>query len=346
MVKKIISILAASLLLLGCDQTDDISQMLPGRVGPSGEVLVVMKKSMKSDSLVRTLERVFMDIYPMLPQAEPEFDLTLLDFEEFDRFWKPHRNVLFIDIADRIDTKEPNLAIFKNKYAKGQVYLELKARTPELAAVAVEERSEEIRTILEAEERSRYMDLIRADKNFKIDKTLQEKYGVALDVPRDARIMVEEEDFVLIDRQLTRQQGGDNHDVKEGIVIYFYPYTTEEVFSPQYLLAKRDSLLKHYVHGNPEGSYMTTEMRYYPRYEEINFREQFAAEIRGLWKMEGDFMGGPFISITQYDEVNKRIVTVEGYAYAPFFDKREYVREVEAIIRSLQLVKVGTIVSE
>lgn len=342
MFKSFLSFFIASIILFGCDQTDDLSQMLPSRVGPSGEVLVVMKKSMKSDSLTRTLERVFMDIFPMLPQAEPEFDLTLLDFEEFDRFWKPHRNVLFVDLADRIDTQEPTLSIFKNKYAKGQIFLELKARTAELAAVAVEERADEIRSILSQEERSRYLDLIKANRNHQIDKTLKTKYGVALDVPRDARIMVEQPDFLLIDRQLTRQQGGDNHDVKEGFMIYSYPYTTEEVFSPQYLLSKRDSLLKHYVHGNPEGSYMCTEMKYYPRYEEINFNENFAAEIRGLWKMEGAFMGGPFVSITQFDEVNKRIVTIEGYVYAPFFDKREYVREVEAVLHSLRFIAPGT----
>ena len=46
-------------------------------------------------------------------------------------------------------------------------------------------------------------------------------------------------------------------------------------------------------------------------------------------------MGGPFYSLTTYDERSGELVTVEGYAYAPFFDKREYMREVEAIVRSL-----------
>jgi len=52
--------------------------------------------------------------------------------------------------------------------------------------------------------------------------------------------------------------------------------------------------------------------------------------------MENDFMGGPFFSMTMYDEPNQRIVTVEGYAYAPYFDKREYIREVEAVVKSLK----------
>ena len=48
-------------------------------------------------------------------------------------------------------------------------------------------------------------------------------------------------------------------------------------------------------------------------------------------------MGGPFYSLTTYDEKSGMLVTVEGYVYAPFFEKREYMREVEAVVRSLTL---------
>ena len=47
-------------------------------------------------------------------------------------------------------------------------------------------------------------------------------------------------------------------------------------------------------------------------------------------------MGGPFYSLTLFDERSGDLVTVEGYAYAPYFDKREYMREVESIVRSLR----------
>jgi hypothetical protein len=67
----------------------------------------------------------------------------------------------------------------------------------------------------------------------------------------------------------------------------------------------------------------------------VVFNGGFASELRGLWRIEGDYMGGPFYSLTAYDERSGELVTVEGYAYAPFFDKREYMREVEAIVRSL-----------
>jgi hypothetical protein len=54
--------------------------------------------------------------------------------------------------------------------------------------------------------------------------------------------------------------------------------------------------------------------------------------------MENDYMGGPFCSLTVYDSTRARLVTVEGYAYAPYFDKREYVRQIEAVVRSLEFL--------
>jgi photosystem II stability/assembly factor-like uncharacterized protein len=80
---------------------------------------------------------------------------------------------------------------------------------------------------------------------------------------------------------------------------------------------------------------MTTELAYFPSYEEFTFNGEFACSLRGLWKMENDFMGGPFYSLTMYDKSRGELVTVEGYAYAPYFDKRPYMREVESVVRSV-----------
>ena len=62
-------------------------------------------------------------------------------------------------------------------------------------------------------------------------------------------------------------------------------------------------------------------------------------ETRGLWKMENDFMGGPFVNYTIWDEDGNRTVVVDGFVYAPGKDKRNYVMELEAIIQSLRFVQ-------
>ena len=85
------------------------------------------------------------------------------------------------------------------------------------------------------------------------------------------------------------------------------------------------------------GSYMTTEKEFKPKFMEYSLRgKRYVAELRGLWKMEkGISMGGPFVSITTLDEKRNRVVTVEGMVYAAGYDKRNFVRQVEAIVYSL-----------
>lgn len=285
----------------------------------------------------KRIREVFEQPFPLLPQLEPAFDLQQLDRESFDRFWKPHRNVLVVDIGDRIDTQTPSVEIYRDKYANGQLYVHAKARSEEALASELLARKDELFSVFSSEEVTRYIALIGLDENEVVRRDVAGLLGVGVTVPRDSRIVKTGKDFVWVDRQLTRLKGGDNHDVQQGWFIYTEPYTSDQQFLLPHRLKMRDSLLRQWVPGPTDGAYMTTEMRSVPRLEELAFNGQYAAEIRGLWRMENDYMGGPFCSLTVYDSLRARLVTVEGYAYAPFFDKREYVRQIEAVVRSLDL---------
>jgi hypothetical protein len=83
---------------------------------------------------------------------------------------------------------------------------------------------------------------------------------------------------------------------------------------------------------------MKTEQRYPVIRNEMAKNGEFLVELRGLWRLENAFMGGPFLSHTILDEKNNRIVTIEGFVYAPSLDKRNYVRELEAILQTFEVV--------
>ena len=96
---------------------------LPGKVGAAGELVVVADVDVWSGAAGDTLQAVMAQPYPVLPQYEPLMDVVHLEPELFDRFWKPHRNILVLEVADRIDTQEPNFTFYRNKYSRGQVYM-------------------------------------------------------------------------------------------------------------------------------------------------------------------------------------------------------------------------------
>ena len=324
-------------LFSGCGSQEGARYALPGKVGASGELVVVCSDAVWKSAAGDTLRSIYGQPFPVLPQYEPWFDLVHLKPDAFDRFWKPHRNILELEVADRVDTQTAQLNIYREKYSRHQIYMEGKARNASDLALAIADKGQDMLSVLHRAEVERFAALVRLDKNEVIQRELIEWLGLELIVPRDARWAKKLDSFGWIDRQLTRMKGGDNHDVQQGYFIYAEPYTSDSLFSMQARLSMRNAMLRKHVNGPTPDSYMTTEMRYVPSYEEVVFNGEFASELRGLWKMENDYMGGPFYSLTTYDKKSRMLITVEGYAYAPYFDKREYMREVEAAVRSLNL---------
>jgi hypothetical protein len=320
------------MMIAGC-QGDGARIALPSKVGAAGELVVVASQEVWEGEAGDTLRAWMGQPYPVLPQFEPLMDLVHLEPEVFDRFWKPHRNILVLEVADRVDTQEPSVAMFRDKYSRGQVYMVGKARTSADLAQALWARGREMVSLLHAEEVSRFADIVALSPNEVLARDLAEQWGVEGVWPRDARLAQNDSTFTWIDRQLTRLKGGDNHDVQQGFFIHSEPYVSQDQLGLEPILNRRDALTRAYVSGPTPGSFMTTERRFFPSYEEIQWDGHFAMEVRGLWKMEGDFMGGPFYSLTLVDEANGRLLTIEGYAYAPYFDKRPYIQEVEGIVK-------------
>ena len=69
----------------------------------------------------------------------------------------------------------------------------------------------------------------------------------------------------------------------------------------------------------------------------ISVDGHFVQEVRGLWQMENDMMGGPFVSYSQVDTINNRVIVAEGFVYLPNKKKRELIRMLEASLQTLKL---------
>jgi hypothetical protein len=105
------------------------------------------------------------------------------------------------------------------------------------------------------------------------------------------------------------------------------------------MIAVRNNVTMEYVSGPSKGSYMKVADEYFePVVRQVtDFPVEYAMEMRGLWDVENDFMGGPFISYTFVDEYTNKVFTLDGYVYYPNEEKKNYVRELEAIFHSLRL---------
>ena len=101
----------------------------------------------------------------------------------------------------------------------------------------------------------------------------------------------------------------------------------------------RDSVSKAFVPGRNEASYMKTEEAYEPYFFKTTIKGLKTLETRGTWEVVNDYMAGPFLNYIVQDKINQRLIVMDGFAFSPSIQKRQYMVELEAIFRSLKVYK-------
>lgn len=100
--------------------------------------------------------------------------------------------------------------------------------------------------------------------------------------------------------------------------------------------AKRDSLWENWIRGTRDSSYVTTEYRIDPVTTSFQLNGDIAYETLGWWRMTKDAMGGPFVNMTVYDDESRRLFMFGFIQFSPKFQKRRFVRQFRAMIRTFQ----------
>jgi hypothetical protein len=52
--------------------------------------------------------------------------------------------------------------------------------------------------------------------------------------------------------------------------------------------------------------------------------------------MRNGALGGPFVSLSSVDTVERKVIVGEGFVYSPSTDKRDLIRQMEAVLRTLK----------
>lgn len=333
--KQFLFLISLLVVFNSCDLTSE--KYLFKSTGAPGELIIICEDYYWQTNTGTVIQPHFEQFKKGLSQAEFDFNVGQYNREEFRDNVKTHRNILYVNIAESV--KKPHIEYLKDVYAIDQLVIRLNAPDEASLIKLFNEHRNRITEILNLRERERTMALINQIENVKISNTLLDKYDLKVKVPREAVLVRSEKNFAWIKYDRMKFKDGQAYDVDEGILIYSYPYTVDTTFTLEHILKVRDTILKTYVFGPSEGSYLSTERDslFYPFAVETAIGKEYAFEVRGLNTCVNDFYGGPFLSMSTYDKKRKRIVTVEGYVHAPNFHKREYLREVEAMIYSLEL---------
>ncbi|MBQ2112910.1 MAG: DUF4837 family protein [Bacteroidales bacterium] len=322
--------LTAVLTLASCNQEKRKKALLPNISGKAGEVIVVIDKGLWEGAVGTVLRDTLTADCPFLPQREPLYNLVDVAPSGFNNMFQIHRNIILMNISSSVT--EPGVVIRKDVWAAPQCVININAADPESAVTLIKENSQKIVTTLEQVERDRVIANTRRYQERALVPATEEVIGGSPCYPSGYQLKMKTSDFVWI---TYAPQG-----TQQSILAFKYPVMDgENMMSRESLIENINAMLQKNVPGMFENTYMTIAPVIAPSVKYMDYKGHAFAEIRGLWDVHNDYMGGPFVAHAFYSQDGKDMIVLLAFVYAPKYDKRQYLRQVESILYSFEWAK-------
>ncbi|MCA0933461.1 DUF4837 family protein [Lutimonas saemankumensis] len=321
MLKRITLFLLILGVMISCEKSDKVT--LVSSTGRINHVLIVMNNEDWDGKIGDELKKIIGQPVLGLPQEENQFSINQVDPVTFNSLFKRNRNILFVGLD-----KEENFYTNHDVYASPQTTLTILGKDKEELIQNIRSHEDDIIGIFKKNDLALYQKKVTKDFHNPEEIETLNALGIRMKIPFEYKQVEDSGQFLWY--RNTFERGLLN------IIAYEIPFI-EESFSEESLVSFRDSIGKNYIPGQFENTYMRTEPQFKPVTETVEFNNFKSLESRGLWFVEGDYMGGPFISYTIEDEENDRLIVVEGFSYSPGSKKRDVVFELEAILKTIEL---------
>ena len=298
--------------------------LLPSISGKAGEVIVVIDRDNWEGNLGVEVRELLACDCPYLAQLEPMYSLVNVTPGGFADLFKVHRNIVIFDINE--DKTENKVSYLHDIWAAPQCVINVSAKDAKAATELVQANGKFIVSAIEQAERDRVIrNSIRYEER-SLAPQVAEIFGGSPHFPMGYKLKKKADSFIWIadEKQYTIQ----------GVLIYKYPATVAEEFTRDNIVSHRNAILKENVPGMFDGTYMTTSKVITPDIEYIKYKGRNFAQLRGYWEVENDYMGGPFVSHSFFSPDGMEVIVAEAFVYAPKYDKRQYLRQVESILYS------------
>lgn len=321
---KILSILAILILFSSCDEKKSEEKTLLDSTGNINVVSVVIDNESWNGRVGEAIRDVLAAPVYGLPQEEPLFDINQIPTTVFDGFITKNRTILKIENGNKATTQFLN-----NVYAKPQKVIVISGKTKEDIIKELELNADKIVNAfkkMELYERQRL-----SKKSLYNTIFLKEKLGVGIEFPTAYRVAKDDDNFFWIRK-----------DINTGTLnLMIYELPSDKIQRNDSIISQivsiRDSIGQVHIEGPTEGSYMITEYAYAPFSQEIIVDNKPTIETKGMWEVENAFMAGPYINYAIEDKINNRWIVAEGFTFAPSVEKRDYMFELESIIKSIKI---------
>lgn len=346
---------ASAIILSSCSTGADRAANLPKAAGAAGDIYLFMDSAQWKGEAGAVIDSVFNQEMVGLPREEGIFRMSWIDPRKMNFVLKQRRNLIFAVSLDQTGSgaqiiknlfttqqieeikADPNKYIetYTNVYAKDQQVMFVFAQTQQQLIEKLETNGQKLIDFFNKVESDRLNAvLFQAGTMAGISEVLNKNYHADITIPFGYKLVQNEPDFIWL-RQI-------NSDNDKDIFIAVADYQSVDQFKKENLIKFRDQIAGKYLFEDPEkvDSYLVTETEipYKPVLtKEINFNGNYAVEMRGLWRTNNHSMGGPFLSYALTDKATGKFFYIEAFVYSPSKDQREFMRQMEIVLRTFKL---------
>jgi len=293
-----------------------------------GDILVVMKNDLWKGSHGDSIQYFFSE--PVLGLAAPEPMFTLTQISELSVLSKKYKNIIIIN--DDMDDEMTKIELTKGVHVVFQSIFTVDAPSADSAIACISRNKDLIIDHFLIKSRDATIEEYTKSFNKEIVEKILEKYQIDIVIPSFYRLDADEEDFMWI----SRKEGGRNLN----ILIWKYPYLHTDQIQTDSLIFKMNAMTRKIVSGDVAGSYMTNESKFPAEVNRFEKDSIYSVQMNGLWQMVNEYKGGPYVSQTIVDQKRGQLVTAHAFVYNPNRDKRQLIRQLEAILYSMTPAEV------
>ena len=352
--------LVTILSLWSCnDEMAKTFESKPIALARMNEIITVADKDLWDSPVKDTFNYYFQSAYPIMPSPEPMFDVRFFSPKELGQ--EPLRKelrtyIVLSDLEDLESTSTKMLrrdlgeerflkakqdptfqtSVGKDKWARGQIIVYIFANGKKKLMEAIRKNYSAIA------KRIRLHDINQLDASIYVlrnespglIKKIQKKFGFTIRIPGDFVNLKEDVDNFMWFKK-------DTKDAALNIIIQKFPYQNTSQLEVANIIKLRDAYGKIHIASGAKGSYMVTNTKDLPIYDyTYEIDKQYTKEVRGIWEMENDFMGGPYASYVILDKKTNELIFIDTFVYAPGKSKRNMMLQLDYIVKSLKIAPI------
>ena len=317
--KFFLYVFALFLLAAGsCARTEKVKFDSTGKIN---QLLVVMDNNDWKGALGDTVRKYFAADVMVLPQREPMFSINQIPPEVYDKKFFILRNILSIKRGNNTGVR-----FLRDAYARPQLIVEVEGKNLREISALLDKNAERIIDSFKTNDIHVLQSRFKA-KDLVDDSEIEKTLGIKIDIPNTYKKIVAKDGFFWYREDLPL--GSKN------ILLYSVPSDDLEKIAER-IPQIRDSIGKKYIPGALPNTWMVTEKTFSPVQKKVKINGLTAIESRGLWEMENDYMGGPYLNYIIPLPGKHKTVIAEGFIYLPSDEKKNMLTELEAILKTIR----------